>query len=275
MFRVSCVGATYLLRVGPARTIHEPAAALAEQAWTASLADRGLHVPRVIPALDGSASVQVVARDVPGKRECMLLTWQTGQPLRRPVARQDVADLAVLCAQFHEASAVGNDRPAGVLDGRRVVQFKVPDLIDEAPGTIRDIFREAAARAQHGLDKLWATESGAPRLIHSDLTPNNVLRNRGRLAAIDFQDLTWGHLQQDLANTLFGITRGIDIGDCLPAFRSSYAQIRPWPELDDELLADLCAARRIAMLNLALFMSRPGLGEYLEGHGAALRAYVR
>lgn len=43
---------------------------------------------------------------------------------------------------------------------------------------------------------------------------------------------------------------------------------------DHELLADLFAARRLEMANLALAMNRPGLPEYLERHASALRDYL-
>lgn len=273
VFRVSCGGATYLLRVGPARTIHEVGAAFAEYQWTSALADRGLPVPRIVLTMGGAASVRVAVPGVPDIRECTLLTWRTGRTLTRPLGRDDVADLGALAAEFHSASPVLPNRPAGVLDGRGVRHFQIPDLLDEAPCTNRAVFRAAMLRAQHGLDRLWKYATDTPRLIHSDLTPNNVLRSRGRLAAIDFQDMTWGHLEQDLSNTLFGITRGLDVDSALPTFRSSYEQIRPWPALDPELLADLFAARRLEMVNLALAMNRAGLHDYLERHAAALGSY--
>ncbi len=49
----------------------------------------------------------------------------------------------------------------------------------------RAVFRAAMLRAQHGLDRLWENAAVTPRLIHSDLTPSNVLRSRGRLAVTD------------------------------------------------------------------------------------------
>ncbi len=75
VFRVSCVGATYLLRVGPARTIHEVGAAFAEYQWTSALADRGPLVPRIVLTMGGAASVRVAVPGVPGSRECSLPTW--------------------------------------------------------------------------------------------------------------------------------------------------------------------------------------------------------
>jgi Ser/Thr protein kinase RdoA (MazF antagonist) len=274
LFRVSCPDRAYLLRVGPERRIHELGAALAEHDWTAELDTRGLRAPRIVLTTSGSASVYVAASGVPGRRECTLLSWRTGRTLTRPVLPRDVADVAALSAAFHDASASRRKRPSGVLDGRLALHFKIPNLINEAPHASRAAFREALVRAQHGLNVLWKDASDAPRVIHSDLTPSNVLRSRGRLAAIDFQDLTWGHVEQDLANTIYGITRGADNEETMHVFRLSYEQVRPWPQLGKELLADLFAARRLEMVNLALFLNRTGLIDYLDHHAVALRAYL-
>ncbi|MGI8679350.1 MAG: phosphotransferase [Jatrophihabitans sp.] len=110
-------------------------------------------------------------------------------------------------------------------------------------------------------------------MIHSDLTPNNVLLSRGRLAAIDFQDMTWGHVEQDLANSIFGITRGVAVEDCTRAFRSS-EQIRPWPNLPKSCYGPL---RRAPTRDgePGVFMNRAGLVDYLEHHAVALRAYLQ
>lgn len=172
---------------GPARTIHEVGAASAEHEWTASLADRGLRVPRIVLTEQGAASVRVAVPGVPGQRECALLTWRTGHSLGRPIGRKTIADIAVLSARLHNASPVLPNRPPGVLDGRGVRHFQIPDLFYEAPRVDRAVFRAAVLRAQHGLHMLWENASDPPRLIHTDLTPTNVLRSRGGLAAIDFR----------------------------------------------------------------------------------------
>lgn len=275
VFRVLLPGASYVLRVAVARTIHEAGAAFAEHDWTHALADRGLPVPRVVRAEDGSPSVAVLAEGVPGARECTLLTWTPGRALARPIARKDLQNLAVLCARMHAASTTRSQRPPGVLDGRHALHFRVPNLIDELPGPDHNVFRDALAAAQSGIDVLWREAADAPRLIHSDLTPNNVLRTRTGLAAIDFQDLSWGQVEQDLANSLYGITRGIDVQGAVGDFRASYEQVRRWPALSDGLLPDLIAARRLEMVNLSLAMNRPGLDEYLQQHAVALRNYLR
>lgn len=108
-------------------------------------------------------------------------------------------------------------------------------------------------------------------MLHGDLTLNNVVRGRARIAVVDFQDITWGHDEQDVAVSLFGIARDDHAGELARAFRHGYESLRTWPDLDEGLLANLWLARRLQMVNLALTMRRPGLDEYVERHAAALR----
>lgn len=276
LYRVATPDGTLVLRVGPRERIHPAHAAAAEAAWTDRLAAAGALVPRVLRASDGSPSVTVTADDVPGARECTLLTWQPGRPVSRPVSLSVVAELAALSAQLHTLSPDEPARPTGALDGRPALLFEIPDRLDEVAARHRDLFRDACTRAQAAVDALWAGASRPPRLVHGDLTANNVVRSSRGLAAVDFQDMTWGMEHQDLANTLFGLARDDPDGRLARAFRAEYESHRPWPgqpDLDDALLADLFIARRLQMVNLALSLKRPGLDEYIERHARALRDY--
>ena len=81
-------------------------------------------------------------------------------------------------------------------------------------------------------------------------------------------------MQQDLARTIYGLTRGVSVSATLESFRAGYQTVRPWPQLEDRLLADLLAARRLMMVNLAIGVGRPDLSEYTERHAQLLRSYV-
>lgn len=275
LFRVTAEGGSFVLRVGPRQRIHRAGAARAEAEWTGSLAARGLPVPRVIAAGDGSASVTVSSPGVPGPRECALLSWTPGHRLRRPVGAREARDLGRLCARFHAVPADRARLPAGVLDGRSALLFDIPNRLGELSAGYGSLFGGALTAAQDAIDKLWRSAARPPRLLHGDLTPANVLRTRRGLAAVDFQDMAWGHEEQDLAHTMFGLSRDdAGTGAITGAFRAGYEEIRPWPELDRALLAGLFAARRLTMVNLALSLRRPGLSDYVAHHAAALRDYL-
>lgn len=268
LYRIDSGGARYVLRVGPALQIHEPDAAEGEAAWTDQLAAAGLSVPRAIRTRTGRAAVAIA---VTGQsRICTLCTWFDGQTLDRLMSPDDAIELGELSATLHAASTPLSQRPGTVLDGRSALLFRIPVLLDRAEDA--ELFTTCLSSVQASIDNLWA-RSPTPRLLHGDLTASNVVRHRDRLVPIDFQDMFWGHPEQDIANTLFSYLRHDD-GTLARHFRLGYERRLPWPDLDDHLLADLLAARRLMMVNLALALGLPGVAEYIAVHASGLRAHL-
>lgn len=268
LFTIRSGARTYLLRVGPTLRIHDIDAARAEAEWTEELAAAGLTVPRLISSVDGRAAV--IVADGGATRICTLATWIDGEVLSRPMSAADATDLGRLAARLHAASPPRAARPPGALDGRRVLLFELPDLLERAADA--PTFRAAAERSQAAVHDLWQ-QSSAPRLLHGDLTASNVVRTAAGLVPIDFQDMFWGHPQQDIAYSLFSYLRH-DYETLAVAFRAGYEQVQPWPDFEAASLEDLFAARRLLMANLAIALERPGLGDYLAVHAAALRTYA-
>lgn len=285
--RVEAPQGPRLLRVGPHRGVHRPGVAEAERDLLDLLASRGVRVPRVLPADDGAASVTVEVPDLPGPRCCMLLEWVPGEPVPRPCTVAQAADLGRLSAQLHDVAPPALLLPPGVLDGRDALAFATPDLLDTA-GHAAPVLRAAHARAQDAVDGLWESRAGsgtAARVLHGDLTQANVVTAAGphpeqgtdgtpRLVPIDFQDLLWGHLEQDLAISLLRLSRDDETGERCAAFRTGYETVRPWPPLDAGLLTDLFAARRLQLVNLNLVMDTAGSRMGVDLHLAALRRYA-
>lgn len=268
LFRIAGDTDTYVLRIGPALRIHDLDAAEAEASWTEELAATGLPVPRLVRTFDGRAAVTVVNGAT--SRVCTLCTWIDGEVLPRPMSPTDATELGELAARLHATSPPRAENPTGALDGRRVLLFQLPNLLHRAPEA--EVFLAALHRAQTAMDRLW-TRPEVPRLVHGDLTASNVVRTRDGLVPIDFQDMFWGHPQQDIANSLFSYLRHDD-GTLATAFRSGYERLMTWPEFDVIALEDLFAARRLMMANLALALDRPGVDDYLAGHAPALRTYA-
>ena len=261
------------LRLAPAVHVYPHGSAEAERSLLEHLAAVGCRVPRVHAAPDGSSSVVV---DLPhGPRACMLLDWVPGEDVRRPVSDGDATDLGRLSATLHRCAPEADLPPAGTLDGRRVLTFRVPDRIDEA-GTQAPLLRAAHAAAQQGLDEVWRSVRGPAPLLHGDLTPANLVRSpEGTLVPIDFQDVLWGHPAVDVAITLVRIARDdvADGGARCEAFRAGYEAVRTWP-LEPAWEPHLRAARSVNLANLALTMRAPGFEDNLEMHLRALRPYV-
>lgn len=270
VYRVTWRGQRFVCRVSPPQVVHAPGVDEAELAWTTRMAAAGAAVPAVVPAADGAASVTVAVDGVPGPRTCMLLTWVPGRPLPRSVTPADAADLGALAAHLHDLAPTAVSLPPGVLDGRSVLLFPVPDRLGQLRSSFGTLFDDARDRAQAAVDAVWARGSTAA-VHHGDLTWVNVVRQRRALVPVDCQDLTWGTVEQDLAATAYSVTAGGSSVELLEPFRQGYASRRPWPVLADEALPGLLPARRLQVVHLALHLRRPGLGAYLERHAAALR----
>ena len=275
VYRVTSGSSIYCLRVGPMQRVHRVGAAVAEANWTRQLAQAGLHVPRVIKALDGSPSVTVSVDGVPAERECVLLNWTPGRPVRRPASVRDVIELAVLSSQLHDAGPNRDTLPDGVLDARSALLFAIPNRLDELQDRFGSLFDDALGAAQAAINDLWHRAKRLPQFLHGDLTFNNVVRCADGMSAIDFQDMMWGLEEQDLANTLFGLRRDDPDGTLAEEFRQAYTSNRPWPELDDALFKQLQIARRLQMVNLALTIRRTGIANFLNGHAAELRKEMK
>jgi Ser/Thr protein kinase RdoA (MazF antagonist) len=297
VLRVDTPHGPRLLRVGPHRGVHRPGVAEAERDLLGHLASRGARVPRVLPTADGAASVTVEVPDLPGPRTCMLLEWVPGQPVRRPCTVAEAAELGRLSAGLHDLAPTALLLPPGVLDGRDALAFAVPDLLDTV-GDVGPVLRAAHARAQDAVDDLWesrADSGAAARVLHGDLTQANVVTADAReaggaptdrdaddaalppapgLVPIDFQDLLWGHVEQDVAISLLRLSRDDGTGERCAAFRTGYEAVRPWPPLDAALLTDLFAARRLQLVNINLVMDTTGTRMGVDLHLAALRRYA-
>jgi Ser/Thr protein kinase RdoA (MazF antagonist) len=192
----------------------------------------------------------------------MLFQWIGGRRLLNAMSSARAYQLGWLAAVLHDhAEATTSGVPPKVLVADRVLHWLVDDRLDELAPGYGELFREALDRTQQTLDALWSHPPHAPHLIHGDLTSSNVIVQRDNLVVIDFQDLVWGLEIQDLAITLRSLSRSHGGGALLGPFRSGYEQIRPWPQLEPDLVDTLTAGRWLHQLNLGLNLRRPGLDQ--------------
>lgn len=271
VYRVNASEGDFMLRVNRSPAVHHPNAPHAEEAWTAHFSRAGLDVPRPLRTHDGDIRV---TEPSPEPSFAMLLTWVPGTPPTHPVSHGRIVAMGELSARLHRAAPPTAKRPDGVLNGRLPTPFEVPDMTAAAPSPYREVLARRTAQAREWISDLWEHADEEPRVLHFDLTPRNVVfgSDDGAPAAIDFQDLAWGHRAQDVANTLYGMMRGGWNRQVLAGFRRGYERHCRWPEHLDDLrqLRRLFVARRIAMVNLALTLRRPGLDAYLRRHADAL-----
>jgi Ser/Thr protein kinase RdoA (MazF antagonist) len=225
-----------------------------EITWLAALADRGLHVPRPIAALDGSLLQRLPADGAEAPRFAVLLTWLHGRMLYAGLRAIHLRRCGELIAAMHitarELQAQGRlqarQRADWVdLDGwAHGTRARSPHL---APAQHR-LVQAAAAR----LLEVFAQHRAADvqGFIHGDLHPWNLLFEGGRCGAIDFSDCGTAPLMLDLASVLQFLKHPLPMPDASSHRRPPYTALR------DALLEGLGGT----------LMQAPGAAELLEAH---------
>jgi Ser/Thr protein kinase RdoA (MazF antagonist) len=268
-------GGDYLLRVGPALRVHPPGSEEIEADWLDALRrETRLPVAEVIRTIDGEVVSLVADPGVPEPRSCVLFTWVPGRTLSIRLDLATAERSGRLLAELHSHARAWLPGPgAAVPVADRLLYWSVPSQLGSVPrhGTL---FLDAADRAQVTIDSLWSAPSHPARLLHGDLTPVNIVETRRGLAPIDFQDLVWGFDLQDVAVSLLPYQRYEAAALLTERFKAGYADVRAWPEHDDETLDALFAARRLHMLNLALNMRPAGLDAYTDQVAARLARWM-
>lgn len=267
----------HVVRVGPELVVHPAGSGRVEADWLDALRrDTDLAVPRIRRTAGGEPATAVTVAGVPGRRAAAVLSWVPG----RAVGARRSAGLARgagrILAELHDhAAATAPPAPPAVPVADRILYWEDPTLIHLLVPRYGTVFLEAVERSQRALDRLWAAPPHPPHLLHGDLTPANLVDTGDGLVPIDFQDLVWGFEIHDVAIGLLPYQRHPAAAELTGAFRAGYGQVRPWPDADPALLDALWAARRLAMVNLALNLGRPDLGDYVDRTAAGLAGWLR
>ena len=277
IFRVEArTGARYALRVSPAVRVHPDGTESAEVAWLAALRDDGVAtVPSAVASSDGSSVLDVEVKAVPEPRRCVLFEWISGHVIGDRMTLDRARRIGIINGLLHEHAATWvSTPPPDIPIGDRVLYWSLPSRLGELAPAHGSLIREALDRAQRSVDDLWRDRSQAPRLLHGDLSPSNVMIRGGEAIALDFQDLFWGFEHQDLAITINVLGLYPEPAPILEAFRRGYREVRRWPEMDPGRLDALIAARWLQQLNLGLNVRKAGLDAFVARHVARLRAWM-
>jgi Ser/Thr protein kinase RdoA (MazF antagonist) len=110
---------------------------------------------------------------------------------------------------------------------------------------------------QEAHDRLYADPRGL-RVVHNDLHPWNVKVYRGKVYALDFEDLAWGYPVQDIA-TIFYYLQGEEQENTLcAAFREGYIRHSKWPEQYPGQIDTFIASRGLMLTNYVVCSEDPG-----------------
>jgi Ser/Thr protein kinase RdoA (MazF antagonist) len=235
-----------------------------ELAWTAALRrDTDLEPPEPVPGHDGALVQEVAVPEGAGPHDCVLFRWIPGVELGERLTPANLRRLGVLAARLHEHAATFRppaELPVRTLDqligrGEREVLFSHEHPLFLPPAR-RAVFEQVAARFRRTVDELYADPAGR-RVIHADLTPENVKLHRGQLRPLDFYEAIWGYPVQDVALALYDLRHFVD---CRPhgyaalrdAFAHGYGSRLPWPETHAGQIDTLVAGRRLRQANWVL-----------------------
>jgi len=268
VYRVDAAdGAKYVLRVTSPRACKDVDEIHSEVEWLAALnRDTDLPVAEPVSARDGSV-IQIVAENgVPDARPCVVFRWVAGPHLDDRMSEDSAFRLGELAAGLHEHAR--GFRPSPTFRIRRfdrVFPWSDPNfstsepvvLFDPAhrdlfPPARRRVYEAAIERVQNVIDEIRAADD--PEIvIHNDLHPWNVkVRPRGRLHALDFEDLMWGHPVQDVATSLYYLYLRDGGADLCDQFRAGYESVAPWPERSPQHIEILRAGRGLVLANWVL-----------------------
>lgn len=236
----------------------------AESTFIEILAEHGLPVVRLVPAIDGSftalvsdGELEVVVdaqRWLEGSRQ-LGDTEATDAEFELQAA--DFAAMGKLAARMHNLvqKLPGELRfPRVPWDAEGLVgqnalwgdALSVPGL-DEAG-------RRQLERARHHiLTRLaeFGTDSSVYGVIHADFTPENVLVHDDDLVVIDFDDFGEGWYLFDLATVLFFFQQVPDYPQFRDALLSGYREVRALDANDERMLDIFLVARGFTYLGWA------------------------
>jgi Ser/Thr protein kinase RdoA (MazF antagonist) len=258
IFRVDTAGGRkYVLRVClPEPGGHSLEEIRSEAMWLAALRrDTGLGVPRPLAARDGAFVTTVEVDGVPEPRHCAVFSWVPGPDLADRLTLENVSRQGELLAELHRQAGTFAP-PDGFWLRRKDKVFSFGEtvvLFDEShrhlfPPARRRVYEEAVARAQEAIDALYA-RGGGPCVIHNDLHQWNVKVSRGRLYALDFEDLMWGYPAQEVAVSLYYLVGYEEYPALREAFERGYTSLRPWPEQAPGEIDAFIASRGLMLVN--------------------------
>jgi Ser/Thr protein kinase RdoA (MazF antagonist) len=210
----------------------------------------GLRVPRIVPALDGHASVRI--RDGNTMHQLRVVSWVPGEqlealPMEPLLARRFGAALARI-DQALQGLAHPGDTPVLLWDLQRTGQLRgLLGHIDDA------LVRQAAENAVDNFEARVLPISSELRsqVIHSDANPENVLLSDEGFGFIDFGDAIRAPLIFEVAIAASYLrSAGPDPLEFIAPFVAGFHHVEPLTGKEVGLLFDLVRARLATTLVL-------------------------
>lgn len=225
---------------------------------------------------------------MPEARHCVVFSWVPGLDLADRLSAENVYKLGEFAALLHtHAKALTPPEGFRIRKLDRVFPYADPDFADVGPVMLfdeghrdlfpqerREVYQRTVEQVQDTLDQLYAGESEL-RVIHNDLHQWNVKMCRGKVYALDFEDLAWGYPVQDIATTLYYFQSHERRTELVEAYKRGYTSQSEWPKEYPGQIETLIAGRGVMLVNYLVCSSEPEDQEMVPDYVALVEARLR
>ena len=225
-----------------------------ELMWLSTLNEQSnAEVPRPIPTQNGEWLVETAVESLATPLPCVLFQWIEGRFYSASdIPIEKVYQAATFIAGLHEFSSsfkppagftrprldweglFGEQSPYNPGEGARIFTADQKVVFAAVEDRVQTVFNE--------LDDL----SYSFGVIHADFLPKNFLFTQAGVAAIDFDDVSWGYYLYDLAPSLLLFKSESRYTELREAWLTGYASVRVLPAKHSDYLEAFMAARHLA-----------------------------
>lgn len=228
-----------------------------EIAWLNAIKqDTELLVPGPVVNKDGEFVTTIASKDGEFKFLVTILTWVPGRFRRRKPLKEHAWKAGKLVAALHNQAEKWNPPDYfcrrtwdwSGLFGNEAFSYDTAERIwNRIPKPLYSICRSVAEEAKSVFQSLERGRSEFG-LIHADLHPRNILYERKRAGAIDFDDCGWGWWIYDLAVAWCGFRRAGAESDTRAVLVETYCSCRSLSASAMRLFDLFVAVRDVSVL---------------------------
>lgn len=254
VFKVTAVsGESYVLRVH--RPGHKRIEWIqSEVLWLSILSQqRTMHVPHPVATEAGEWLTEADVDSLDEPLPCVLFRWIEGHFYSAAdIPLPDVSHAAAFIAGLHNFATTvtlpsafnrprldwegffGEQSPYNPGEGARIFTADQKAVFADVEAEVQTVFQELDALPQ------------SFGVIHGDFLPKNFLFTNAGVAAIDFDDLSWGYYVYDLAPSLVLFKAESRYPALREAWLRGYSSVRSLPPKYEHYLEAFMAARHLA-----------------------------
>jgi Ser/Thr protein kinase RdoA (MazF antagonist) len=215
-----------------------------------------LYVEKPLVNKNGEFVTEIHSAWLPEKANVALCSWILGKELGDSISKRNYGILGKCSALLHKTAY--SFRPRNqflILKNNKVFYWDKETLLSInnkriMPKNRQTFFRKAVRIAQKAITYIWKAKK--PIVIHNDLHPCNVKVYRSNLALIDFEDICWGHPEQDIGTAMYHARFLKNYQDLRDAFRAGYEQVLSWPFKNEKQLDFFIMARLLMFANYVI-----------------------